>query len=331
MALPDRGLSARLYAPALLADVFDAIAAGTMLVAALPRRAAERDRARARLESLWARVDPQGVLDRLMSDPLPPELADEQDALKIEALLELDEKEDAATLLARHQERSPRWELLRARSEFGQGRSDEALARLDAILALQPLEPELKATALSFRFRYRALAQRLMEAGADVVALRDLLDEYGAVLSELIVRAIGVHAINPVRIPALRWRAAEVVDKTIMDLTDGVRETQAELGPLPRHVHALFRKLRDAPERLVSLAVRLAGAQFLAGRKADAWFTLYYTDQLAARLLPERWSKETAEGLDELRLQLGETEVAASERLRQKASDEHLARTGGNR
>ncbi len=329
MALPDPGLSGRLYAPALLADVFDAIAAGTSLVAALPPRSAERDRARLRLESLWVRVDPRGVLDRLMAEPLPAAISDEQDGLKAEALLELDEHQDAATLIARHAETTPRWELLRARLDHAQGRPSEAFARLDALLAGDRLDPETRATALSFRFRYRALAQKLEEAARDVAELRVLCNQHDAVLSEEIVRGIGLHAVNPVRVAALRWRAAEIVDQTIAGLKDGIAQTQAQLGPLPLHVHALFMKLRDAPERLLSLVVRLAGAQFLAGRKYDAWLTMYYADQLAARLLPERYAAETAEGLDALRIQLGDEEVAACERLREVAAAEHLARPRG--
>ncbi|MSP59629.1 MAG: hypothetical protein EXR72_04685 [Myxococcales bacterium] len=313
----NEALQRTLDAPALLADVIGALLSGEELYARLAAGSKERERVWWRLNELWARTEPLALLTRLDEQEVPAEREALADRLRAEALLELGRSDEAGAILERSQARvGPAWDLLRARLAFARRRPSEALAALDALLAEKP-EPELQATALSFRMRYRALAGNPPGVAEDRRALSLLLGAHGANLSEFVIDVYGSYAQLPERSQVVRHKIALVVAETKGQLTDGINEEQAALGPLPLHVHALFVKLRADPQRLADLATRLAGAEYLAGDRAGAFATLYYADQIAARLLGAG-AVPVREAFDELCRILGAERAAIEADLRER-------------
>lgn len=316
--------------PALLADVVAPLAAGQRLLDELPPDSAGWRAVRDRVDELLVRIAPQEVLSRRSGETdaatTPLDLR-----LQVEALLELGRDAEAGVLLAGVAAADPWWDILRARARFQAGDRDAALRGLDGVIAdAATAGPEALATALSFRLRYRALVGDAAGAHADRDALQRLCVQHDAVLSAALIESVGRYAELP---EATRRTVAQglfraALQRTMAELCDGVTETQDGLGPLPLWVHGLFIKLRRDPPRLVDLALRLAQGQLLCAEREAAYRTLYYADQLGARLLPAPASESLRQGLEQLLLILGPAEVALCAARREAEAAAHLSRAG---
>jgi hypothetical protein len=304
---------ATLEAPALLSDVIGPLLAGRKLWEELPPEAPEREQVFFRLNELLVRVDAAKVLEQLDAEPLAKRREIQADLLRAEALVELARLSEAEELLGRRAlEIGPAWTLVRARVDLGRGRAKQGMARLDHVLAGET-HPERRAAALALRMHYRALAGDEPGAAADRKELGRLLAKHKAVVSEILLKVHGPNALLAEKGEAEKRRIWQIAERARLWLVDGIAETQEALGPLPLHVHALFKKLRDRPGDLVDLAARLSGAEFLTGDWNAAYLTLYYTDQLAGRLLDEANAERIHNSFAELSGLLGEERVARIE------------------
>lgn len=289
---------AELFRPALPLEGTAQWMIGEVLLRELAGDDARRAAVWWRTLELRVRYDPLGALARLDGAPADrPTGAEPPDAdrLRAEAALATGDFARARTLLDAHAARTaPAWQLARAQLAIADGRLDDAID-LAAAAAAATDDPEWKMLAVCWRGEACARAGR----GDAVAAAREELKALGE-RGGISYLAADLHlaiAATPQRdqLQTLEW--GRRADDAIARLCDGVADDAATLGPIPRHVHAAFRKHRAAPARLEAELLAVMGLQHRARRPGEAYATIHYAAELARRLTPGAPATRLADAL----------------------------------
>ena len=304
---------ARAFAPALFADALEAWVSADRLIHDLPAGHPRRAAVIWRALELRTMFDPVGVLTELDRNPPPPDDDGRWQRVPVAAMIASGELDRAAAeLIATAARTEPAWDTLRGQL---------AVARGDLAAAAPPLE-RARAAATSVEDRAHALLWSLELAGrardlaslaAHADALDRLLADAGAVNSRAMIALEARVSMLGDRQWVLGPLYAAHAEEAKQRLCEGIVEEQAQLGPIPRHVHAAFRKLRGEPLRLERELMNLAALQYRAGERGEAYATLSYAARLAPRLLGPEAAARLREGFARFGEVIGPAQVAAQE------------------
>lgn len=316
---------ARAFAPALFADSLDAWIAADGLVRDLPvdhpRRAAVMWRA---LE-LRTAFDPLGALTAIDREPPPPAADERWRRVPVAAMIAAGELGRAeAELLVAGDRGGAAWDTLRGQLALARGDLVAAAGHLTrARAAATDVEDRAHALLWSLDLAGRAGDGAAIAAHAD--ALDRLLATAGAFTSRpMVALKARVAMLGEQQGMVLRALHASYAEEAAARLCEGVAEEQAQLGPIPRHVHAAFRKLRAEPLRLEAALLDIAGLQYRAGERGEAYATLAYAARLAPRLLGDAGAERLRASFARFREVIGAAQVAEHEAYLRQREDTFL-------
>lgn len=307
MTTRDEVIAARLteaFAPALFADGLGPAFAAELLLRDLeadhPRRAAVAWR----YLELRLPFAPSEVLAQLDDAPPPPDEEGRSRRVPIAAMLACGHYDRAAAALAAEDERDAATAVLRGQLAMALGDAPTAETHLAAARATAT-DPEDRAAALLWSLEAASRRGDRDALVGHAAALDELLAAHGAETSRQMLALQAMVAQLADRHEFLAPLFGQRADQAKQALCADVAEEQAQLGPIPRHVHAAYRKLRARPRELEAALLNVAGLQVRAEQREEALATLTYAARLAPRLLPADAAARWQEVLAGFRAQLG--------------------------
>jgi hypothetical protein len=303
----DQALAERLeqlFAPALFADGLGGILLGELLLRDLPVDHPRRPAVAWRWLELRLALDPAGVLAQIDRDPPPTDAEGRCQRVPIAAMLACGHYDRAADALAGDADHSPAAQVLRGQLAVAQGDAATAEAHLVAARATAT-DPEDRAAALLWSLEAASRRDDAVAVTTWAAELDQLLAAHGAETSRQMLAMQTLVAQIANRGEFLAPVFATWADQAKQALCADVAEEQAQLGPIPRHVHAAYRKLRARPRELEAALLNVAGLQVRAEQREEALATLTYAARLAPRLLPADAAARWQEVLAGFRAQLG--------------------------
>lgn len=305
---------AQVFAPALFADGLGAILAAELLLRDLDRDHPRRAAVAWRYLELRLTLDPTGVLAQIDAGGPPADDDGRHRWVPAAAMIACGELVRATAALVTAPD-VPMVATLRGQLALASGDRDGAERHLAAARATATA-PEDRAAALLWSVEAASRRGDRDAVVAHAATLDELLVAHNAATSQQMLALQAAVAQLPDRGEVLIPLFARHVDDAKAALCSGVPEEQAQLGPIPRHVHAAYRKLRGQPAALEAALMNIAGLQVRADQHGEALATITYAARLAPRLLPAAAAARWAEALELFRAQLGDE--------RRRALDEYL-------